>query len=66
MKMKNVHNNDNYSYFITYKVDDNKIIQKKTIVINTLSVQKEDFESWNNFIKSLIKAYKKSIIIEQI
>jgi transglutaminase-like putative cysteine protease len=59
-------NNDNYSYSIIYKVDGNKIIQKKTIVINTLSVQKEDFESWNSFIKSLIKAYKKSIIIEQI
>jgi len=57
--------NENYGYKITYTQKDNTIIQHKNIFVNTLSVKKQDFESWNEFIKSLIKAYKKSIILEQ-
>lgn len=55
-----------YSYNITYEINENTIIQHKTLTINTLSIKKEDFETWNTFIKSLIKAYKKSIILEQL
>ena len=57
--------NENYGYKMTYNKKDNTIIQHKNIFVNTLSVKKQDFESWNEFIKSLIKAYKKSIILEQ-
>ncbi|MCK7590541.1 DUF3857 and transglutaminase domain-containing protein [Subsaxibacter sp. CAU 1640] len=57
--------NPNYGYTITYTQKDNTIIQHKNIYINTLSIKKQDFESWNEFIKSLNKAYKKSIILEQ-
>jgi hypothetical protein len=53
-----------YGYSISYSTEGNQIIQHKSIYINTLSIQNEEFESWNDFIKSLIKAYKKSIIIE--
>jgi len=54
-----------YGYNITYEVDNNVIIQHKTLRLNTLNIKNEDFETWNTFIKSLIKAYKKSIILEQ-
>ena len=57
--------NPNFGYTITYTKEDNAIIQHKSIYVNTLSVKKQDFESWNEFIKSLTKAYKKSIILEQ-
>ncbi len=57
--------NPEYGYTITYTQNNDQIIQKKTIYINTLSVQNKDFETWNGFIKSLVKAYKKSIIIEK-
>ena len=57
--------NPEYGYNITYTQKDNTIIQKKTIYINTLSVKNKDFQTWNDFIKSLTKAYKKSIIIER-
>jgi len=57
--------NPNYGYKISYTQEGNSIIQNKTIYVNTLGVKKQDFESWNEFIKSLIKAYKKSIILEQ-
>jgi len=53
-----------YNFKINYETKGNQIIQHKKITVNTLSVVNKDFESWNDFIKSLIKAYKKSIIIE--
>ena len=55
-----------YSYSISYVLEEDKVIQNKTLTINTLSIKKEQFESWNAFIKSLIKAYKKSITLEKI
>jgi len=54
-----------YGYRISYTQNANEIIQNKTIYIKTLSIKNKDFESWNSFIKSLTKAYKKSIIIEK-
>ncbi|MCB0446192.1 MAG: hypothetical protein KDD03_01510, partial [Gelidibacter sp.] len=59
------YNSPDYGYTITYTQKDNTIIQNKSIYVNTLSIKKQDFESWNEFIKSLIKAYKKSIILER-
>ena len=56
----------NYSFNITYSQKNHTIIQHKTITVNTLSVQKDEFNSWNDFISNIIKAYKKSIIIERI
>lgn len=58
-------NNPEFGYNITYTQKGNTIVQYKTIYINTLSVKKEQFETWNSFIKSLIKAYKKNIVIVQ-
>lgn len=57
--------NPNYGYKISYTQEGNSIIQNKTIYVNTLSIKKQDFESWNEFIKSLIKGYKKSITLER-
>ncbi|RKE95184.1 DUF3857 domain-containing protein [Ichthyenterobacterium magnum] len=58
--------NPNYSFKISYTVKDNVITQHKFLNVNTLSIKNENFESWNSFIKSLTKAYKKSIILEKI
>jgi hypothetical protein len=55
-----------YGFNISYTLKDNQVIQHKSIYVNTLSIQNDNFENWNDFIKNLIKAYKKSIIIEQI
>ena len=58
--------NSNYGYNISYTTNGSQVVQHKSIYINTLSIQPDEFESWNDFIKSLIKAYKKSIIIEHL
>lgn len=57
--------NSDYGYQIHYTKENNKIIQYKTLYINTLKVNNNEFETWNSFIKSLVKAYKKSIVIEK-
>ncbi|MCB0383332.1 MAG: DUF3857 domain-containing protein, partial [Psychroserpens sp.] len=56
----------NYGFKIQYELNDDVITQTKTMYVKTLSIQNTDFEDWNRFIKSLQKAYKKSIILEQI
>ena len=30
-----------------------------------ITIENDEFESWNDFIKSIVKAYKKSIILER-
>ena len=55
-----------YGFKISYAIKDNIITQTKSIYVNTLSIKKEAFSAWNNFIKKLSKAYKKSIILEQL
>ena len=60
------YDNPKFGFHISHTQEGNQIIQEKSIYINTLSVVNNEFETWNDFIKSLIKAYKKSITIEQI
>lgn len=55
-----------YGFTIQYKLIDNQTLAlHKTVYVNTLEVEKEGFEAWNNFIKSLIKANKKNLILEK-
>ena len=60
------YDNPKFGFKISHIQKDNQIIQNKFIYIKTLSVNNNEFEVWNDFIKSLTRAYKKSITIEQI
>jgi len=55
-----------YGFTISYALKDNMIVQTKSIYVKTLSIKTNEFEQWNSFIKRLLKAYKKSIILEQV
>ncbi len=57
---------DDYGFSFEFKKEDNKLIVNKQIYMNTLAVENENLEDYNLFIKSLIKAYKKSITLEKI
>lgn len=57
--------NPDFGFAISYQTTNNVITQTKSIYVKTLSIKKEGFEDWNLFIKSLLNAYKKSIILEQ-
>lgn len=56
---------DEYGFSIAFEQNDNKITAHKNIYFNTLEIENEQFEKYNSFIKSLIKAYKKSIVLEK-
>lgn len=64
---KNIANElENYGFTFKFEQEDtNKLIVHKTIYINTLALENNQFEDYNIFIKSLIKAYKKSIVLEK-
>ncbi len=57
---------EKYGYSFKFEQKGNKLIVNKSIYINTLAIKKDEFEDYNLFIKSLIKAYKKSIVLEKI
>lgn len=59
------YNNPEYGYNINYSQNGRTLTQEKTIYINTISIKKDGFEGWNDFIRSLTKAYRKSITIEK-
>lgn len=58
-------NNDYFGFSIKYEQIGNKIVMTKNLYINTLLVEKESFEDWNNMIKQLTKAYKEVVIIKK-
>ncbi len=57
---------DMYGFTFTFEQKENKLIVSKIIYMNTLALENEQFEDYNIFIKSLIKAYKKSIVLEKV
>lgn len=60
------YNNPKFGFNISYSQEGNIITQHKSIYINTLSVDNSEFETWNDFIINLTRAYKKSITIEKL
>ncbi|MFT5215182.1 MAG: hypothetical protein ACI83H_000290 [Glaciecola sp.] len=60
------YNNPKFGFNISYSQEGNIITQHKSIYINTLTVDNSEFETWNDFIINLTRAYKKSITIEKI
>ena len=63
---KQMFESDKYGFKIEYKQAGNTIIMNKRIFVKTLVVAKDEFEDWNKFIKSLVKAYKKSITLKKV
>jgi hypothetical protein len=59
------HSDPMFGFSISYEKTGDQIIQTKEIYVNTLSLKTENFDSWNTFIKNLVKAYKKSIVIQK-
>jgi len=55
--------NEDYEFTIAYENKSNTIVITKKITLNTLKVGVHEIESWNRFIKKLLKSNKKTIII---
>lgn len=57
---------EDYGFSFNYKKEANTLILYQKVYINILALQNEDFEDYNLFIKSLLKAYKKSVRLDKI
>lgn len=57
---------EHYGFSFTFKHNNDKIEVIKEIYMNTIALYNDDLEAYNSFVKSLIKAYKKSIVLEKI
>ena len=55
-----------FSFSISYKVMDNNIYVYQNVMINTLQLKTEQFESWNKMIKGLFAAYKEFVVMDRI
>lgn len=57
---------ENYGYSFSYTREGSQLKLHQQIYVNTLALERKDFEAYNTFIKSLLKVYKKSIMLEKI
>lgn len=57
---------ENYGFNFTFNKEGNKLMVNKEIYIDIIGLENHEYEAYNTFIKSLIKAYKKSIVLEKI
>ena len=55
-----------FSFNISYTVDQNRVIMSQKITINTIKLTTSQFDSWNRMIKGLFTAYKESIVFKKI
>ena len=55
-----------FSFDISYTVEENRVIMSQHIVINTIKLSTSQFDSWNKMIKGLFTAYKESIVFKKI
>ncbi len=58
--------NDKFGFKITYEKLNDQAVMSKEIFLNTLLVEPDDFEEWNNFIRSLNNAYRESVVFRKI
>lgn len=52
-----------FGYTITYRQDGDKVLYEMEISLKALFIEKDDFESWNEFIRSLRKEYQQTLIL---
>jgi len=57
--------NENIQANITYAVSQNKITVNQQVILNTLLLEKNNFEIWNSSMKSITKQYNQNIILSK-
>lgn len=56
---------DDFSFEITYEQKDGKLYFKKVLIIDTLMIEQDQFEEWNEMISALIAAYRETITLKR-
>lgn len=52
-----------FGFKINYEVKNNTILYRSYVYINTLLLNKDDFDRWNKMIRQLTKAYNETVIL---
>lgn len=52
-----------FGFQINYEVKDNEVIYRSYIYINTLMLNTEDFDKWNQMVRRLTKAYNETLTL---
>ena len=56
---------EDFFFKIDYAEKDGRIFYRKEIAIPNSEIKKEDFETWNGFVKDLTKQYKEQIVLKK-
>jgi Transglutaminase-like superfamily len=56
--------NGSFIFKINYTKEKNKLIATQTIINNTLLLQPQSFDKWNNSIKQLVNNYKEQVVLK--
>jgi len=57
--------NENFGFEISYAIEDNSLIYVKKMYIKFLLLYKQDFATWNNFIRELSRAYRETAVLKR-
>ncbi|MEM9022931.1 MAG: transglutaminase domain-containing protein, partial [Bacteroidota bacterium] len=57
--------NEAFGFSMQYRQEDGRVILTKRIYSNTLVVQPEQFEAWNQMIESIDQAYNEVVVLKQ-
>lgn len=55
-----------YSFDIKYEDRKTEIKYEYVLIVDTLWLEEDDFESWNTFVKKLKKSYRENIVLSKI
>ena len=59
------YNDEHFGFKIHYEIKNNKILQYKSININSLLIDKQKFDQWNKMISQLNDAYREVLILKK-
>jgi transglutaminase-like putative cysteine protease len=57
------YNSEIFGFEMKYRNEKNRIILEKTIYVNILMLNKQNFKQWNDMIKVLSKSYNQAIVL---
>ena len=54
-----------FGYRISFEQIGNKIKMKRSVWLDALLLQKENFDSWNTMVTELSKAYREAVVLKK-
>jgi hypothetical protein len=58
--------NDSFGFTLSYQVGKNQLIMEQKTYLNVRTVKADQFEIWNEMVRTLLKAYKETVVFSKI